>query len=302
MELKDIISIRDLDKRGITGILESAELMDDMIQKKGKSDELKDKILANLFFEPSTRTKLSFESAIKRLGGTHIEFSESTSSMLKGESFSDTIMTMDSYCDVMVVRHPYEGSARLAAELAECPVINAGDGSNQHPTQTLLDLYTIKKTKGMIKGQNIALIGDLKYGRTVHSLAYALAMFEANLTFISPEELQMPSYLVDEIKEKFDVNVTQQTRLTRNDIFDIIYVTRIQKERFPDPQEYERVKGVYKIDSSVLHEKTYVMHPLPRINEISRELDKTPHALYFKQAYYGIPVRMAILNLLLNKN
>ena len=152
----------------------------------------------------------------------------------------------------------------------------------------------------MIKGQDIALIGDLKYGRTVHSLAYALAMFEANLTFISPEELQMPSYLVDEIKEKFDANVTQQTRLTRKDIFDIIYVTRIQKERFPDPHEYERVKGLYKIDLSVLHENTYIMHPLPRINEISHELDKTPHALYFKQAYYGIPVRMAILNILLN--
>ena len=298
--MKDIISIRDIIKDDIDKILINSEYMEKLM--KTRSDKLKGKILATLFFEPSTRTKLSFESAMIHLGGNCLDFSEKMSSLIKGESFSDTIKIVDSYCDVMVVRHPIDGSSRLAAEIAEKPVINAGDGSNQHPTQTLLDLYTIKKAKGEVNGLNIALVGDLKYGRTAHSLAYALAMFGANLTFISPEELEMPRRVTDEIKEKFNAKVEIKNELNKDSKgnYDIIYVTRIQKERFPDPQEYERVKGVYKISLEVLGEETLVMHPLPRVDEISRELDNTKHALYFKQASYGIPVRMAILDLLLN--
>jgi len=296
--MKDIISIRDTSKKEIEKILINSESMERLM--KSGSDKLKGKILATLFFEPSTRTKLSFESAMFHLGGNCVDFSKEKSSLIKGESFSDTIKIVDSYCDVLVIRNPVEGSARLAAEIAKKPVINAGDGANQHPTQTLLDLYTIKKSKGKIRDLNIALLGDLKYGRTTHSLAYALSMFGAKLTFISPDELKMPRRVTDEIKEKFNAEIQTKNELNKNLNYDIIYVTRIQKERFPDPQEYERVKGTYKINLDVLGKDTLVMHPLPRVDEISREVDNTKHALYFKQASYGIPVRMAILDLLVN--
>ncbi|ODS41533.1 MAG: aspartate carbamoyltransferase [Candidatus Altiarchaeales archaeon WOR_SM1_79] len=297
MNGKDIISIRDLSRDDIDRILSRAEYMDKLVQENEGSDKLKGRILANVFFEPSTRTKLSFESAMIRLGGSTIDFSEENSSIVKGESLADTIKIVDSYCDVIVIRHPNAGSARLASEIAGHPVINAGDGSNQHPTQTLLDLYTIKKFKSDIRDLNIALVGDLKYGRTTHSLAYALAMFGAELTFISPPELKMSKYVVDEIKEKFGAEVKEKTEIDRG--YDIIYATRIQKERFPDPQEYEKVRGAYKINAELLDDKTMVMHPLPRVDEIDPRLDKTPHALYFKQASYGVPVRMAVLDLLL---
>ncbi len=297
--MKDIISIRDISKEDIEKILINSESMEKLMKKS--SDKLKGKILATPFFEPSTRTKLSFESAMFHLGGNCIDFSEKMSSLIKGESFSDTIKIVDSYCDVMAIRHPVDGSARLASEIAQKPVINAGDGSNQHPTQTLLDLYTIRKSKKKIEGLNIALVGDLKYGRTTHSLSYALAMFGANLTFISPEELEMPDRVTNEIKEKFNAKVAVKHKLDKHskESFDIIYATRIQKERFPDLLEYEKVKGAYKINLDVMGEDTLVMHPLPRIDEVSKELDNTKHALYFKQAAYGIPVRMAILDLLL---
>lgn len=294
----DIISIRDMSREDITKILLLAEEMDQLVQKNKVSDKLKGKILANVFFEPSTRTKLSFESAMLRLGGSTIDFSKKDSSIEKGESLEDTIKVVDSYCDIIVIRHPDAGSARFASEIASHPVINAGDGSNQHPTQTLLDLYTIKKFKSRIKGLNIALVGDLKYGRTTHSLAYALAMFGAQLTFISPPELKMPRYVIEEIKEKFGVVVNEKIEIDKG--YDIIYATRIQKERFPDLQEYERVKGAYRINAEMLSEKTRVMHPLPRVNEIDRGLDETPHAIYFKQTSYGVPVRMAVLDLLLS--
>lgn len=300
--MKDIISIRDISKEDINKILIRSEEMEKLM-KSGSSGKLNGKILATLFFEPSTRTKLSFESAMFHLGGNCLDFSEKMSSLIKGESFSDTIRIVDSYCDVMVIRHEHEGSARFASEIAKNPVINAGDGANQHPTQTLLDLYTIKKAKGKIEDLNIALIGDLKYGRTTHSLAYALAMFGANLTFISPAELKMPRRVTEEIKEKFNAKIEIKKELNKETTgnYDIIYVTRIQKERFPDPQEYGRVKGTYKITLDVLGDETLVMHPLPRVDEISKEIDNTNHALYFKQASYGIPVRMAILDLLLKQ-
>jgi len=291
--MKDLISINDLSTEEIKKILAKSEEMEGVLIRGEKYNKHENKILANLFFEPSTRTKMSFESAMARLNGKCIEFTEKTSSVMKGETLSDTIHVIDSYCDVIVIRHPKEGSARLAAEIAEHPVINAGDGSNQHPTQTLIDLYTIKKAYGKISGLNIAIVGDLKYGRTVHSLAYALAMFDNDLTFISPEELKMPVQITEKIRKK-GIKIKEKTFIDRG--YDLIYVTRIQKERFPDIQEYKKVENTYTVTKEILDEKTLVMHPLPRINEISKDIDKTPQALYFKQASCGVPVRMAILD------
>ncbi|MEE8168471.1 MAG: aspartate carbamoyltransferase [Candidatus Hydrothermarchaeales archaeon] len=295
---RDIISIRDFQKDEIGRILDLALEM----EERPKADLLRGKILACLFFEPSTRTRLSFETAMERLGGSTIGFSEvGVASIAKGESFVDTIKTVEEYCDAMVIRHPQEGSARLAAEICEKPIINAGDGSNQHPTQTLLDLYTIKREKGKID-VDIALIGDLKYGRTVHSLAYALAMFGANITLVSPPTLEMPKEVVSDL-----ANFKTKIRKTRNlenvmSNSDVLYVTRIQKERFPDPEEYEKVKGAYKITLDSLKgakDDLIIMHPLPRVDEIAQEVDATKHARYFQQVHYGIPVRMAVLKLVM---
>lgn len=300
MEPHDIISIRDFTKAKINHILKSSEDMEKRLGRK--NDFLSGKILACLFFEPSTRTRLSFETAMKRLGGDVIGFSESgATSVAKGESLKDTIKTVESYCDAIVIRHPREGAARLAANVSEVPVINAGDGSNQHPTQTLLDLYTIKREVGSLK-KEIALIGDLKYGRTVHSLAYALAMFGARMTFISPKGLEMPREVVADL-ENFNTTIEES-----NDLegaipgCDVLYVTRIQEERFPDPEEYEKVKGAYKITLQTLEfakSDAIILHPLPRIDEISPEVDLTKHARYFKQVHYGLPVRMAVLGLVM---
>lgn len=239
---------------------------------------------------------------MQKLGGKNIGFPDAeTTSVAKGEGLIDTVKTIDKYCDVLVVRHPKEGSARLAAEVSEKPVINAGDGSNQHPTQTLLDLYTIKRELGKL-GVNVSLIGDLKYGRTVHSLAYALAMLGARITLVSPRGLEMPREVLSDLKkldakleETYDLNVAIPSS-------DVLYVTRIQRERFPDPEEYEKVKGAYKITPETLErakKELIILHPLPRIDEISRDVDATKHARYFQQVYYGLPVRMAILALVL---
>ncbi len=233
-----------------------------------------------------------------RLGGTTIGFGEAgITSVSKGESLVDTVRTVEQYCDAIVIRHPQEGSARLAAEVSEKPIINAGDGSNQHPTQTLLDLYTINRETGKLD-VDIALVGDLKYGRTVHSLAYALAMFGAKITLVAPPTLEMPRELFSDFK-KFDVTVneTDDLEAVLPDV-DVLYVTRIQKERFPDPEEYEKIKGVYKITLDTLAEardNLIIMHPLPRVDEIAPEVDSTKHARYFKQVQYGLPVRMAVL-------
>jgi aspartate carbamoyltransferase catalytic subunit len=267
------------------------------------TDVLKEKILSSLFFEPSTRTRLSFESAMNRLGGRVIGFTDpAATSQKKGESLADTIRIADSYSDVIVIRHPQEGAARLAAEFAESPVLNAGDGAGQHPTQCLLDLFTILMKKKKIEGNKVVLLGDLKYGRTVHSLAYALSLFGAELTFVSPESLKMPQEVVSECKE-FGVNPVSTSNLDKavRDA-DVLYVTRIQKERFPDAEEYNRVVGTYKVDIDLLKnakEDLVVMHPLPRVVEIDPEVDKTSHALYFQQAFNGVPVRMALLSLIL---
>ena len=300
---RDILSIRDLSRADIELVLRTARKMVPIAAGKRTSRALDGKILSTLFFEPSTRTRLSFESAMHRLGGRVLGFSSTEgTSIQKGETLADTIRMVESYSDAIVVRHPQEGAARLAAEFTERPVINAGDGAGQHPTQTLLDLYTIWDEKGGFEGRNIALVGDLKYGRTVHSLTYALTDFGANLTFVSPPTLEMPREIVEHVKEKgLPLKITHRLEDVIRDA-DVLYVTRIQKERFPDPQEYEKVAGVYRIDANGLREAKrdlIIMHPLPRVMEIAPDVDRTTHAIYFKQAGNGVPVRMALLQLIL---
>lgn len=294
---RDIISIKDFSQKDIIKVLETAKRFE-----TNKRKLLKDKIMAALFFEPSTRTRLSFESAMCRLGGKVIGFADAgVSSTKKGESLHDTIKVIDGYCDVIVIRHPESGSAAIAAKAARVPVINGGDGPNQHPTQTFLDLYTIKKNKGKISGLNIGFVGDLKYGRTVHSLAYALNKFKCNLFFISPKSLRMPYEYTRELK----VNYFETEKLL--DVMkelDVLYVTRIQKERFPSQAEYDKVKNVYILNSKILdHAKKgmKIMHPLPRINEIQPDLDRYRGSIYFQQAHNGVIVRKALLSLVLGK-
>jgi len=298
---RDIISIKDFNREEIDYILKTASSIEPMA--KTGSEMLKGKILATLFFEPSTRTRLSFESAMHRLGGSTIGFAQAEiASVKKGENLADTVRTVENYADVIALRHPLEGAARLAAEFAEAPVINAGSGAEEHPTQALLDLYTIIKEKGRIDGLNIALMGDLRYGRTVHSLAYALSMYNVKLYLVSPEILRMRKEVLKTLKEK-EIEVVEKTRVEEiiGDI-DVLYVTRIQKERFPDPAEYAKVRGSYRIDLETLKnakENLIILHPLPRVDEIAPEVDNTPHAKYFKQVWNGIIVRMALLALIL---
>jgi len=296
---RDIISLKDFSREEVDYVLEMAKAMEPMA--KTGSDLLQGKILATLFFEASTRTRLSFESAMHRLGGSSIGFAEAEiASVKKGENLADTMRTVESYADVIVVRHPLEGAARLAAEFASIPVINGGSGAEEHPTQALLDLYTIVKEKGKLDGLNVALIGDLRYGRTVHSLAYALAMYDVKLFFVSHETLRMRREVLETIKGK--VKVSEKSNL--DEIIgnvDVLYVTRIQKERFPDAAEYARIKGSYRVDLELLKkakEDMIVLHPLPRVDEIAPEVDETRHARYFQQVWNGIVTRMALLALI----
>ncbi|MBI5679391.1 MAG: aspartate carbamoyltransferase [Methanobacterium sp.] len=294
---KNIISIRDFDKKDIEYILKIAEEMEPIARSKETSDILSGKLLGMLFYEPSTRTRLSFEAAMKRLGGSTIGFAEAgTSSATKGENLTDTVRIIGEYSDAVVIRHNMEGTARFVANIVDVPVINAGDGAGQHPTQTLLDLYTMKRILGKIDKLHIALVGDLKYGRTVHSLAYALAMFNVDMSFVSPNELKMPREILHDLN-KSGVEVYETGNI--HDVLDktdVLYVTRIQKERFPDPTEYSRIKGAYTIDSKLLEgSDAIVMHPLPRVDEISHDVDNTKYGKYFQQAFYGVPVRMALL-------
>jgi aspartate carbamoyltransferase catalytic subunit len=271
------------------------------IAAKG-SDMLKGKILATLFFEPSTRTRLSFEAAMHKLGGSTIGFAEAEiASVKKGENLADTVRTVENYADIIAIRHPLEGAARLAAEFAKVPILNGGSGAEEHPTQAFLDLYTIEKEKGRIDGLKIALVGDLRYGRTVHSLAYAFSLYNIELYLISPETLRMRREVLQTIKEK--IQVTEKTSLEKIvPLIDVLYVTRIQKERFPDPAEYAKVRSSYKIDLEALKEAKkdlIILHPLPRVDEIAPEVDNTPYARYFQQTWNGIVVRMALLALIL---
>ena len=298
---RDIISIKDFSKEEINYILNYSKKMVPYAKGEGQIEKLKGKVLSSLFFEPSTRTRLSFESAMNRLGGKVIGFADPTAtSQKKGESLSDTIRMADAYSDAIVIRHPQEGAARLAAEFADVPILNAGDGAGRHPTQCLLDLFTIITEKKKIEKQKVILLGDLKYGRTVHSLAYALSLYGAELIFVSPETLKMPKEVVNECKELgTEPHSTSNLEKAVKDA-DVLYATRIQKERFPDAEEYNRVVGTYKIDNHLLknaNDKLIVMHPLPRVTEIDPEVDRTHHALYFKQAFNGVPVRMALLSL-----
>ncbi|MDQ1279992.1 MAG: aspartate carbamoyltransferase catalytic subunit [Thermoproteota archaeon] len=296
---KDIISIRDLTRNEIEHIMEVAVTMEPLMKTGSKI--LGGKILACLFFEPSTRTRLSFESAMDRLGGSCIGISEPrTSSIEKGESLEDTIRVVENYADAIVLRHPSEEAIRLAAECASIPVINGGSGAEEHPTQTILDLYTMKREMGKIDGLNIALLGDLKYGRTVHSLACALAHYYVNLYLVSPEPLAMPRQIIKEISGRIHVIETCDIEEIIPKV-NILYVTRIQKERFTNLNDYERVKGAYRLTlQAIINAKKdmIIMHPLPRIDEISPEIDDSPHARYFKEVWYGVAARMALLSLI----
>jgi len=297
---RDIISIEDFSREEITYILNNTKTMEP-IATQG-SDMLKGKILATLFFEPSTRTRLSFEAAMLKLGGSVIGFAEAElASVKKGENLADTVRTVENYADVIALRHPLDGAAKLAAELSKVPIINGGSGSEEHPTQALIDLYTIQKEKGKIDGLKIALVGDLRYGRTVHSLAYALSLYNIDLYLISPETLRMRREVLRTINKK--MSVTEDSNLEKViPQVDVLYVTRIQKERFPDPAEYAKVKGVYKINLETLStakKDLIILHPLPRVDEIAAEVDKTPQARYFQQVWNGVVVRMALLALVL---
>ncbi len=292
-----IISMRDFSRHEIDIILNRAKDFEPIARGK-KSDLLKGKLLATLFYEPSTRTRMSFETAMKRLGGDVIDLgSIESSSVAKGESLADTIRVIGNYADAIVLRHPREGAARMAAEYSKVPIINAGDGAGHHPTQTLLDLYTIMKESGF-SGLKIAIVGDLKYGRTVHSLAYALSLYHADVTLISPKQLQMPDVIKKDLKKQGAV-VSETTNI--EDVIgdvDVLYVTRIQKERFPDPAEYQKVAGSYRITEELLkkaRDNLIVMHPLPRVDEIDPAVDRTKYARYFEQSFYGVPVRMTLL-------
>ena len=299
-EGRDIISIKDFSREEIDYILKIAETMEPLAIKG--SDMLKGKILATLFFEPSTRTRLSFEAAMHKLGGSIIGFAEAEiASVKKGENLADTVRVVENYADVIALRHPLEGAARLAAEFAKVPIINGGSGAEEHPTQALLDLYTIRKEMKRIDGLKIALVGDLRYGRTVHSLAYALSLYDIELYLVSPETLKMRREVLREIKEK--IHVFEKSNLEKViPQVDVLYVTRIQKERFPEPAEYAKVKGSYKVDLEILKrakENMIILHPLPRVDEIAPEVDGTIHARYFQRVWNGIVVRMALLSLIL---
>jgi aspartate carbamoyltransferase catalytic subunit len=295
MKNKSLVSITDYTKDEYLRIIKLAE----EFEKKPDQLILKDKVVATLFFEPSTRTRLSFESAVLKLGGRVIGFSDtSSSSVTKGETLYDTIKIVSNYCDLIVMRHPLEGAARFASELASVPVINAGDGANQHPTQTLLDLYSIFKTQDTLDNLTIFIVGDLKYGRTVHSLLMAMSQFRTTFHFISPDELKMPEeykYYLNCLGLKY----TEQKEFGPNiHTADIIYMTRVQKERFSDPIEYERTKNAYVLKNKMLEgtkERMKVLHPLPRVNEIDQDVDSNPKAYYFIQALNGIYVRQAII-------
>ena len=302
--MRNLIDIIDLSVDEINELIKVGE---DIKQNKAKyAEKCKGKQLATLFFEPSTRTRLSFESAMLSLGGSTLGFSSAqSSSTAKGESIADTIRTVSSYVDIIAMRHPQEGAATIAATSTKVPVINAGDGSNRHPTQTLTDLMTIKAEKGKLSDFCIGMCGDLKYGRTVHSLVAALSRYEnIKYVFISPKELKMPEEVLNILKQK-NIEYTEVESLEENiPNLDILYMTRVQKERFADTQEYERLKDVYVLNKEKLRnakKDLIILHPLPRVNEISEEIDKDPRACYFKQVENGKYIRMALILKLLNQ-
>jgi aspartate carbamoyltransferase len=302
---QDILSVRQFSHDDLQYIFRVAEEMRSMVERFGSADLLQGKILANLFYEPSTRTSSSFSAAMQRLGGRVIAINEVVySSVSKGESLPDTIRTLESYADVIVLRHPEVGSATVAAHYARKPIINAGDGVGEHPTQALLDLFTIQEELGQSDGLKVAMVGDLKYGRTVHSLTRLLCMYNAELYFISPDILRMPAEILEEAQQAgLHFTETQDIHNVIGDV-DVLYVTRVQKERFADLAQYEAVKDYYVVDPDLMaraKQKMIVMHPLPRVGEISYAIDDDPRAAYFRQMVNGMYIRMALLAAVLGK-
>ena len=302
---KDILATKQFNKEELEIIFKVTSKMEPIAKGEEKSDLLNNKYLATLFFEASTRTRLSFEIAMLRLGGSIINSTGIPfSSIIKGETLHDTAKVVANFVDVIAIRHPDIGSAEQAARASDKPVINAGDGHGQHPTQALLDLYTIQKEKGEIDGLTIAMAGDLKYGRTIHSLAYLLAHYDVTIYFISPEILKIPASEVDFLKDKGIKYIETDDLKSSLPELDVLYDTRIQQERFKDLTEYERVKSCYIINKELLKgakKDITIMHPLPRLEEISAEVDSLPNAAYFRQSFYGVPIRMALLALVLGK-
>ena len=302
---KDILHGNQFSRKDIDTIIKNASYFEKALKRKNSLNLLEGKILATLFYEPSTRTRLSFETAMQRLGGGVIGMgSVESSSVAKGETLTDTVRTVSQYADVIVIRHPRTGSAREAADAVPIPVINAGDGTGQHPSQALLDIYTIKKELGSLKNLTISTVGDLKYGRTVHALVELLSLYQARLFFVSPRALQMPEEITSHHKEKgIEIEETEDMVKAAN-ASDLIYMTRIQKERFTDPSEYEKLKGSYIINEEFLKKlkkKMTILHPLPRVDEITPEVDTYPGAAYFRQVRNGVFVRMALLAMVLGK-
>ena len=302
---KDILSVKQFSRQDLDYIFGVAHEMQEMVSRVGTFDLLKGKILANLFYEPSTRTSSSFTSAMERLGGSVIPINEVRySSVSKGESLPDTVRTLECYADVIVLRHPEVGASALAAKYARKPIINAGDGVGEHPTQALLDLFTIVAELGKIDGLTVTMLGDLKYGRTVHSLARLLSLYDVKLNYVSPDIFRMPEEIVAEIQQQgiFQAEYSSLDETIQNT--DVLYVTRVQKERFSDLSEYEIVKNAFVITAETLKiakDEMIVMHPLPRVGEISMDVDDDPRAAYFRQMEYGLYVRMALLAMVLGK-
>jgi len=303
---KDILSVKQFTREDLEYIFGVAHEMREMVQRVGSFDLLKGKILANLFYEPSTRTSSSFTSAMERLGGSLIPINEvHYSSVAKGESLPDTIRTLECYADVIVLRHPDVGASALAAKYARKPIINAGDGVGEHPTQALLDAFTIYEELGTLDGLTVTMLGDLKYGRTVHSLARLLSLYDVKMNYVSPDILRIPEEIFKEVEEQ---GISQAEFSSLEPVIsetDVLYVTRVQKERFEDLEEYEKVKNAFVITPETIKtakERMIIMHPLPRVGEISMAVDDDPRAAYFRQMEYGLYVRMALLAMVLGKS
>ena len=295
----DLITMDDMTNEEIVSLLDDAERLLPVAHGEEFLPLLQGKLLANMFFEPSTRTRMSFETAMKRLGGDVVNLGDvKSSSAVKGETLYDTMRMVDGYCDIAALRHPRQGAAQYAADACDIPIMNGGDGAGHHPTQTLLDLFTIRQAHGRLDGLTVALVGDLRYGRTVHSLSHALARFDCELIFISPNQLSMPTDIVSDLTES-GAKITETDDLySAIPEVDVIYMTRIQKERFPDDDEYEKVAGIYKLtaaDLTAAKGEMIVMHPLPRVDEISPDVDASRHARYFEQAFNGVVARMALM-------
>ncbi len=303
---KDILSVKQFTRSDLEYIFGVAHEMREMVERVGTFDLLKGKILANLFYEPSTRTSSSFTSAMERLGGSVIPINEVRySSVSKGESLPDTVRTLECYADVIVLRHPEVGASAEAAKYARKPIINAGDGIGEHPTQALLDLFTIVEELGQVDGLTVTMLGDLKFGRTVHSLSRLLSLYDVRLNYVSPEILRMPKEIIRELDAKRLPQREYDSLDPAMPETDVLYVTRVQKERFVDLEDYEKVKDVYVISSDTMNkakDRMIVMHPLPRVGEISMEVDSDPRAAYFRQMEYGLYVRMALLAMVLGKS